>query len=308
MKKLKSMLSVAMLLMCIVCFAQLTPEQKKQQEKAERMRDSIMNLPMFKKAMEDAKAAESMIPKSVMEKSKKEDERRKLEKARKNQQINKNTRHLDGRLIASSNEKKFDNWPHGSAEIYLFARSYDGKETYEHKVGAFNENGEFDIINNMPEVPTKVEATKFFNCKAGDLKTQASNDNALMKEAYLHVKKDNKRIGSLSIATSKQVSMQNSPAYFNRGESGYFASFFFVTEPVTISGKCVYKRKVTDGSELVEEIEVTDNYNINLQKGWNLVKEEVLTSKTVGRLPFYTTKKIAVLENNDPRARWVFSN
>ena len=289
-----------MIVLLMFCFISTIHAQEPDNERDKKMMDSIMGM-----IPEDQRG----VVEQVMKMAEEADKERRTKKKPKpdNTTVQKTTGHLDHMMITRGNQKKFDNWPYGNADIFLVARSYDGKDLYEYKVGEFNAEGLFDMTNTWPEIPTETSINKFFDCQMQGVETAYSNEKAKIIKGYIEVRKGEGQLGTLHIASSKQAAWNNSPAAFYRGDTGFYVELYHVSEPVTVSGKCDYERRATDHAEIIEQIQVTDIYDINFEKGLNLVKHEVTASKNVGRIPYYTSKKVWILNNNDPKARWVFS-
>ncbi|NNC46291.1 MAG: hypothetical protein HKN99_10450 [Winogradskyella sp.] len=89
---------------------------------------------------------------------------------------------------------------------------------------------------------------------------------------YIGDIKAQKLYGQLRIASSE--AFNNS--YFSFGKKdfvvGYYIDFFYVEEDASVNGICRSESYTMDMKNVVELIV---DYNINLKKGWNLVKIEV---------------------------------
>ncbi|WP_242158774.1 hypothetical protein [Aestuariivivens sediminis] len=84
--------------------------------------------------------------------------------------------------------------------------------------------------------------------------------------------KDKKPIGKLRLSSSKAFG----DSYFSYGkkdfETGYYIDFYYVNNEASVNGICKTKTYTLD---MKNTFNLTHNYNINLKKGWNIVKIEV---------------------------------
>ena len=99
-----------------------------------------------------------------------------------------------------------------------------------------------------------------------------------------------KLYGQLRIVSSKAFN----DSYFALGKKdfveGYYIDFFYVDEDASVNGNCISESYTMDMKSTVELIV---DYNINLKKGWNLVKIEVAETYVDGEKirPLKTTMK-----------------
>ena len=283
--------------------AQITPEQKKmieeaekQADKAQKMHDSIMNFSQMKKVMAQMEAMDGQYAK----------EKTKTKKTTA-KEIVKQTSHLDRYIISEGNAAKFENWPHGSATIVLVTQPYKRQNKQEKVVGAFQEDGKFSL-QSFEEVAFDRKLSDFFRCEGTDAaSTIYTAPETGIIPAYLSVRKDGEEIGALHLASSRQQVYNNSPVGKYRGDPGYLIELFYVEGSATARATCTRNIEGTDHAEITKQIEITNSYDLSFEPGWNYVKVAIDGSQNVGKIPFYKTKRYTVVGQKPADVRWVFS-
>ncbi|WP_411768913.1 hypothetical protein [Winogradskyella sp. A3E31] len=110
---------------------------------------------------------------------------------------------------------------------------------------------------------------EFVEVKNGDINIQKLTGGSTFYAGDLEAQE---LYGQFRIASS----MAFSDSYFSLGKKdfvkGYYVNFFYVEEDASVNGTCKSESYTMDMKTIVELIV---DYNINLKKGWNLVKIEV---------------------------------
>lgn len=218
----------------------------------------------------------------------------------------KQSGHLANYMITKSLEKKFDNWSFGGTEIVLVTQPYNYKSKQKLVVGKFNANGSFTIQSNLPKVNTDREIKYFFNCLAMTDKPPYTNKNSLSVPGFLAVRQNGEILGTLKMATSKQIAFNNSPAGKSRGDIGYRVDLFYVKENTGLNYECSRQVNATDHAEITKEITISDIYDFQLKQGWNFIKVEVTDNQFVGNISYYKTKQYTTIPKLTDDVKWVF--
>ena len=301
--KAKIYLTMCLMIFLIGSCNSQTPEQKKMMEEIEKkaaeaqlVADSIMNTPEMKKLIEQGKEIEAA--------GKAEREKR-LAKEKKSSKIQAatplNTDYLKDFQISKGSAKKFDNWQFGSAELYVFKHLPFGKDPKtQYKVGSIGSDGNFDFA--MPEnINIENRISDFFKCPnvgSPPPKTEYSDSNILLGSRVVSVIQNGKRIGNISLATSRQQVYNFSPAHQFRGDPGYRLSWWYAEKESSANVIC---DRVYDNYG--EKFEMRIIYNLEFKLGWNLIKTEVLEAHSP---KFYKTQKHSIVTSTSSDAKWVF--
>lgn len=256
-----------------VSFAQITPEQKKQIEEAQKKAaeaqkkvKEMMNTPEMKKMMEQMKKQDSLAALA----------RKRKQKARTNkstQQKKKSSNDYYWRnKIASSTQGKFSNWSFGKADLKI--GFYERKsKSYEYlKIGEISAEGQVSI--SLPNVDSKKWAKTLIttgHSEGDDLfhdfnkELEYSNKNAtyFASRFRLNVIQGDKNLGVLSVANSVITDGNlNAPCCRHKAGDGYIAYWVYMSDATTIRGKKNAKNQFIDT-------------NVALKKGWNIVLTRV---------------------------------
>ncbi|MBA6153169.1 hypothetical protein [Gelidibacter maritimus] len=267
MKTLKQILLVLILIIGCLSYSQ-TPEQEKMMEKAERMRDSIMNTPEIKAIMKQA---------GEMEKNNKT--------AQKAKPIPTNTKIKDKywhNTLASKDNNTLENWNKGIADL-VFSYAYDSRNDKLNyvKVGLIKSDGTIEL-NPTSEVPVLQPLKNFKNSNAfydihkPDSYKYSNGDAGFKLNSYLLVFQNDQKIGTLTVGNSVKVTRNlliPGDLYF--GDEGYILSWVYVNKPCAIKAHENWKGDLSNtGTPLM--VETTVIYDLSFKTGWNIVKTEVI--------------------------------
>ena len=209
--------------------------------------------------------------------------------------------HLARYKITKSTIKKFDNWEHDMADIFLVTIAYNSRNNKEYKIGTIQANGSFNL--SMPESanPDK-EINIYFGCVNGysGAKTIYTNPLAKIIRTYISIKKNGKQIGMLNMATSKEQIAENSLMDDYYGIPGYTLQWWYANKETSAKASCS-KNKI--GAAKINNV-----YDINFKQGWNLVKTEFLGERVKGNgRSYYKIQKHTVIPTLSDNIRWVFN-
>ncbi|NER17515.1 hypothetical protein [Spongiivirga citrea] len=260
-----------------------TQEQQEQIEKAKRMLDSIKNLPQYKEAMERAKNAMDMIPKSVLEKGREENLRRKQQKEEEKKALaakNKISREKGmneyywRNRIASDTAGKFENWSFGNVEIRSRYRNKEMKWE-ELKMGTISSDGTVNI--KLPAIDTFTlrtmnqhqHETEMVLTKDEWLTYSNPNTGYFSTRFTMDIFQGEKRLGTLSLGNDVvPVVNLNSPFGYGKPGDGYTAFWVYVSETNSITGtKSMETANPNDAGKIT--------HNLHFKQGWNIIKVKV---------------------------------
>lgn len=264
---MKKTLPMLLFLISFVNFAQ-TPEQQKMMEKAEHMRDSIMNTPEMKAIMNHIKDMEKN-----QESNKKTSRLPKNEKSKDNYW--KNT-------LASNNNRQLKNWNNGVADL-VFNYSYDStKDRVNYvKVGVIKADGSIELnptskIPDLKLLNNFKNSNTFYDIHNSDAYHYTNGDAGFKLNSYLSVCQNEQNIGTLTIGNSVKVTRNlliSGDLYF--GDEGYILSWVYVDKDCAINANENWKGDLSNtGTPLIVETNVV--YDLNFKTGWNLLKTEVI--------------------------------
>ncbi|NNE76740.1 MAG: hypothetical protein HKN31_06665 [Pricia sp.] len=317
MKTLKKNTLVVLLLMATLGNAQLSPEQEKQVEEAEKMiakaqkiQDSLMNTPEMNQLMEQIRGMEAEYEKERQERKQQAKKNQKLETAKTNVNEPAHLRHL---IITSGGSKKFNDWSLGQVAIILTTHKYKRGDVFDKRtIGQINVDGGFTIT--FPE-SMKVQTdgppiTNYFNTTSdgtNDNKTQYTGTDTHVCKASIRIEGSNEHMGSLYLATSRQLVWNDSPAGWNRGDTGYRISLWYANGRATVKANTTRMVPVTDHAEIAKKIPMTEVYDLTLKPGLNFIKVEIIGTQYVGDVPYYKTIKYTTIEQLPTDVKWVYS-
>ena len=289
MKKLKITAWILFLILaCPMSYAQLTPEQQKQAEEAQKKAMEMMkNNPQYEEAMKQMKAAEEQMRQEKMMKQLEE------EKHQKDAMKDQLKEYYWRNKVASDTNGKFHDWSGFELEIgYYDGKGRigpDGKFPYENYVivGSIDSNGQVQM--NLPEKAetNRTIGTGLFpemtDWNSNDM-TYSNPDSPFHWYGYVFaVLSTGKKIGDLYIGNSERTT-QNlaSPADVSKGDEGYLAYWAYS------EGDCEVTYSHNDPNVKIIEGEsekIVDRYvrvDMDLNPGWNLIKIEVNGNHVIG--------------------------
>lgn len=300
--------------------AQITPEQQKEIEAAQ------------KKAMEDAMNHPAM--KDAMEKMAKMRAQQEKEgvadgKAAEKEAAESSAKHLEEfywrNKIASNTSEKFANWKWGAVDIGF----YDGddrrpnpdgtlKDSKYVIVGSINGTGlvTLNFPANLSDINHIHPIDKSLIPEMGDMGnsdvTFSKPETSFRRAGFaLFVLKGTKELGILYTGNSERTTENlASPAFNNYGDEGYLLYWVYVRE--ACSAKAIKKRKyqyylAKDVEEQdLKQVDQTIVYDLNFKPGWNMIKSEVIGNYEINGRARFKTKKSTVVSSMPGDARYYF--
>ena len=115
--------------------------------------------------------------------------------------------------------------------------------------------------------------SRAFYCDSDDVKTlngeQVIETITFRGNFFLGILEEQKAVGKLSLASSKAFV----ESYFSLGKkdfvTGYYIDFYYVEEDASVKGICKTKTYTLD---MKDTFYMTHDYDVELKKGWNIVK------------------------------------
>lgn len=183
---------------------------------------------------------------------------------------------------------KIKNYDGGPAEVIVPTESPRIIGTVDKK-GKFKITLENDLASAITENQEKENAKsknmritnrkvfEAFYCGSEDVQTvngeQELETVGWQGSFLLGVMKKQKPIGKLTLASSREFI----DTYFDFGKKyfvpGYYINYMYVSEPSSVKGICKTKTYTLD---MKSTFNMIHNYDIDLKKGWNMVKIEVI--------------------------------
>ena len=177
-------------------------------------------------------------------------------------------------------------WSGGSGEVAIMAMGPP------QVLGTFDDLGNLEIplkTDMLAEVKKQVEAANegftdgwkaslktlgdSFSCFGGELEVvngeQPISGFPSMGAFMLVNMEQKKRFGYLMVGSSKDFADGMVPYKF---KPGYFLEWYFVEEPGSVKGDCSMESYAVNQKDLYAK---TTTYDLELKKGWNIVKYEI---------------------------------
>lgn len=181
-----------------------------------------------------------------------------------------------------STNNRFETWNGGQADIVMMYRINPGEQSHKKlKIGVISANGtiQFDFPK-IVDTRTKINDRQnilFFDIQDQSSLNYTNGDTGYFANASLIVMKNDKQIGTLTIGNSVRVTLNlvNQSNLYS-GDEGYLLYWAYVDNDCAILADEDWKGEVRrDGTNTIE-VETNVSYDLNLKKGWNLVKAEVI--------------------------------
>ena len=267
---MKNILVIFLLVTLQTIFGQ-TPEQQKMIEKAERMRDSIMQCITLEEMLQQANAQEK---RQELAKKTNKSETNPIPKAAKNEDkywIN---------TLSSNNNAKLKNWNFGLADL-VFNFGYDARNDKIKyvKVGSILSDGSIQLhpTNEVPILkPLNEFDNKFFDIFNPSSYQFTKGNTGFKLNSYILVYQNEAQIGILTIGNSAKVTLNLlTPGDLYFGDEGYLLSWAYADGDCALKANENFKGDLSNtGTPLIVETNVM--YDLSLQSGWNLIKTEVI--------------------------------
>ncbi|WP_123897947.1 hypothetical protein [Aureibaculum marinum] len=318
MKNFNLLVLIAILLFSTGCMSQ-TPEQKKQEEEAEKLKaqaekqiqELMKNNPEVKNMMEELKKRQAQEQAEKEKKSLQQKKQQTINKAK-----NREEYYWKGK-IASNTSGQFKNWKHGNVDIAIY--DGDGKmdqyNNYIDKkyvvVGNISAAGKVSF--NFPKtIRTPKPISKSLIPELHSVYNQDvtfSNPNTPYRHPgfVLSVIKDNNALGQLFIGNSEKVTYNlAAPCCLDYGDIGYRLYWVYSKEACTAKVKQDFKDKKITIGETEKNLDQTIIYDLDFKPGWNLIKTEVLENIKINGESRFKLKKHTVVKTMPSDAKYYF--
>ena len=312
MKRLKNLANIIVLFMFISGFSQITPEQQKQAEEAQKKAMEMMkNNPQFEEAMKMMEGAEEQMKQERMQKQL-EDEKRQRDAAKD---------HLKEfywrNKVASDTQGNFSDWSWGEVEIAYYdgkgRRGPGGKLPYEDYriVGKISASGQVDI-----NLPGQVKKNRVISNGLFPQMHEILNDDVtfsnpeapfLWSGYTLDVLKQGNKIGSLYMGNSERTTHNlASPAEMKYGDEGYLLYWAYSGEACTATYSKNDPAVSHNEGELSKTVDQYIRVDLDFKPGWNLVKIEVNGNHLIGNRTRWKWKSYSTVGSMPSDARYYF--
>ena len=293
---------ISLFLTGVMGYAQLTPEQQKQAEEAQKKAMEMMkNNPQYEEAMKQMKAAEEQMRQEKMMKQLEDEKRQK-------DAMNDRFKEFYWRnKVASDTQGKFQDWSGFELEIGYYdgkgRMGPDGKFPYENYVivGRIDRDGQVQM--NLPE---KAETNGTIG-KAlfpqmheilNDEVSFSNPDSPFLWYGYVFsVLSTGKKVGDLYIGNSERTTHNlASPADMKYGDQGYLLYWAYSEGSCTVTYSKDDQAVSVNEGELVKTIDQYTRVNLDFIPGWNLVKIEVNGNHIIGQRTRWKWKTYSTVE------------
>jgi len=144
-----------------------------------------------------------------------------------------------------------------------------------------------------------------FSCSGGDLEVingeQPISGFPSMGAFMLVNMEQKKRFGYLMVGSSREFADGLVPYKF---KPGYFLEWYFVEEPGSVKGECSMESYAVNQKDLYTKTTV---YNLDLKKGWNIIKYEIQEVYTDGEGNSYPMKdSYSTIDSIPEEVRFIF--
>ena len=219
-------------------------------------------------------------------------------------------------------ETKVENWEYGSAKIGVL----DFISGSVQEFGGIDKNGNLTIElqpNFLQKMKAQMEKEQekspegwqaslktvsgTFSCLSGGLSYNNGETNLSSLPKQLVVFKGEKEILGLLMPASKKAIADY---FFTYGEensgTGKYIEWTYLDEPATVKGTCI---NTTFTQAQNESFKASENYSLELKKGWNLIEYHIteVFEDSSGKI-YPKTTKIQRIENAPSEINWYFSS
>lgn len=286
-----------------------TSEQEKMKEDmqkkgldAQQQLDSVMNSAQVKKIMQQTEAMEAQ---SYLDREKRNKE--------KTQKSDNSKDQFDGYIISRNKAGKLDGWNYGEAKIVMLTMG-PSSSAIKHDLGTISSEGGFDIqLPENVETGNTIKENRFLGCGyfGGKGTINYSNSNVGVMGASLQIEKNNTPIGSLHMASAIElVDKWNPLQHAYHDIPGYRLEWYYSNGETSAIGQCIKENRYGAG----KDFDLTKVYDVQLKKGWNLVKtayngERILIDWGEGKQnkhSYYKEEKFTVINALPEDSKWVF--
>lgn len=206
----------------------------------------------------------------------------------------------------SGSDMQFADWELGNVDIVAFSVFEKDPTEKSFQVGTIKSDGSFSIT--MPEnVKTIIPITAYSSQCTDAEDAQIHNPDVKVAWLRLFVMKNNKFLGTIERANPVKAAYNLNKGDVNNGNLGHYYLWVFSDGDGSIFIDCIKIRDITDGKEYTfEDVTLTNHFNLNYKKGWNMVEVHVQDNTWVGLTKHYTERTWKVVDEVSADTPWVF--
>lgn len=304
MKKVTYILTILFLFISILSFGQITQEQQKQAEEAQKKAMEMMkNNPQFKETLKMMESAKEQ---------RKQERMRELIEAEKKQK-DRNKKHLEEfywrNKVASDTNGKFDNWKWGAVNLAYYDGNgkMDQKGNYIDKkyviLGGISSSG---LVNmNLPKAvkTNRIISNGLFPQmydERNEEVTFSKPDTPYLWAGFtLQVIKNGKQIGTLYMGNSERTTHNlTSPNIMGKyGDEGYLLYWAYAGGACKASANKIQKGYSFPFGENNIKLDKQVGVDLAFSSGWNLIKISVDESTQQAGQKWATKKTYATISD-----------
>ncbi len=251
MKTLNRLFLILIFFWYCVGFSQIT-EQKKMIEEAKKMRDSILNTPMFKELQQ-------INDQTGFEKKAKKEE----------QKIN-----LKQKENHISSKPKIENYPFGSLEVDIMVIPLGMKTPI--KIGTMTKSGDinFDFpiaLKNTSQESSKIRHAISSLCDKGLGMVEEKDDILLHESGIISLwTKENRFVGDIYAVSDEDLIPWIDDPFYASPILGSYYKLVYVASDFQYNTNCIQTRMLD-----TVHAKVTYSYNLNLKAGFNFIEYKI---------------------------------
>lgn len=212
-------------------------------------------------------------------------------------------------LQVSDTSQVFNTWNHGASDLVLFVVTEFDPSKRTHIVGKITEDGSFSY--KLPDsigtsVPISAYAEECTNAQDATIK----NPEVKMALAKLLVGQNKEFIGAMNAVNPVEAVYNLGNNKEHNGEKGDTYLWVYADGEASIHIKCHKKFTMRNekGQAYKDKVDAESNINIELKKGWNLLRTKVTESIPVSMSLHYTKNELSIVDALPEDIQWVYQS
>jgi len=212
-------------------------------------------------------------------------------------------------LQVSDTSQVFNGWKPGASDIILYVVTEFDASKRTHVVGSINEDGSFTY--KLPDsIQTSVPVNALTEECTHQSDTTIENTQVKISFAKLLVGQNKSFVGNLNPVNPVEAVYNLGENKENNGEKGEYYWFVYSDGYASIQLKCIKNFTMRDakGRAYKDTLEAESMIAIQLKKGWNLLRTEVIESIPVGAAVHFTKNKVTIVDKLPDDIKWVYQS
>jgi len=210
------------------------------------------------------------------------------------------------KLYVSDTAKVFQHWDRGASDIIAFVLTEFDTKKRTHIVGKILENGSFTY--KLPDsISTSVPISAFAEECTNTQDAVIENDEVQMALVKLFVGQNKAFTGSLNTVNPIEARFNLGSNKENNGEKGDTYLLVYADGQASINLKCNKKFTMRNlkGQAYKDKLDAESAIDINLKKGWNILRTRVTENMPVGMALHFTKNELTIVDALPNDIQWV---